>query len=262
MISYTTRPFAYNSSGTPISGTTLYGNLSVGNVSVEYSADYGGLTWWMGPDELSGYFIAYVDVTNTHPTELYGTTASVGFLGPKAFTDNDFIALANTIPARIGLTPFTSASDAYTWIINNGYWSNYSNVTPTPTSSGMGSTSTPTPTPTITNTPTPSVTNTQTPTLTRTPTPTATTAGPYYYTVNTYGCGGGLCAYINNTLFVTSDTPLTIGYFYNNPENRGYTFEILTETTYQNSAYILTGEPGYVDCVSACNTPKIGRAHV
>jgi hypothetical protein len=108
-----------------------------------------------------------------------------------------------------------------------------------------------TPTPTPTMTPTPSATMDVTPTMT----PSLTPTGPYYYTVNTYGCGGGNCTYVNNTLFVTSDTPLTIGYFYNNPENRGYTFEILTETTYQNPAYILTGEPGYVDCVSACNTP-------
>lgn len=84
--------------------------------------------------------------------------------------------------------------------------------------------------------------------------PTVTT-GPYYYSVNTYGCGGGNCTYVNNTLFVTSNTPLTMGYFYNNPENRGYTFEIISETTYQNAAYILTGEPGFIICSDACNRP-------
>jgi hypothetical protein len=95
------------------------------------------------------------------------------------------------------------------------------------------------------------VTPTPTPTVTPTPTPT----GPYYYSVNTYGCGGGNCTYINNTLFVTSNTPLTMGYFYNNPENRGYTFEIISDTTYQSGAYSLTGEPGYIICSDACNTP-------
>jgi hypothetical protein len=171
MVNYTTRPFAYNPAGTPLNGVTLYGNLSVGNTSVDYSANYGGLTWWMGPDELSGYFIAYIQPSNDHPTEIMGTTASVGFLGPKTFTDNGFVTLVNTIPARNGLTPFTNDMDAYNWVINNGYWTNYLSVTPTPTPSGMGSTSTPTPTPTITptNTPTVTPTNTQTPTPSSTP---------------------------------------------------------------------------------------------
>jgi hypothetical protein len=169
MVNYTSRPFAYNPSGTSISGTTLYGNLSVGNVSVEYSANYGGLTWWMGPDELSGYFIAYIQPSNDHPTEIIGTTASIGFLGPKAFTIQDFINLANSIPARNGLTPFTNDMDAYNWVMNNGYWTNYLSVTPTP---NAGTTPTPTPTPTLT--PTNTSTNTPTPTNTVTPTNTIT----------------------------------------------------------------------------------------
>jgi hypothetical protein len=49
-----------------------------------------------------------------------------------------------------------------------------------------------------------------------------------------------------------SPTPLTIGYFYNNPENRGYTFEILSLIPAVGPAYDLTGEPGYADCVTAC----------
>ena len=181
MVSYTSRPFAYNPSGTSISGTTLYGNLSVGNVSVEYSADYGGLTWWMGPDELSGYFIAYIQPSNDHPTEIMGTTASVGFLGPKAFTTQDFINLANSIPARNGLMPFTNDMDAYNWVMNNGYWTNYLSVTPT---LNAGTTPTPTPTPTLTPTtsqvaltPTPTNTSTSTPTPTNTVTPTMSQAG-------------------------------------------------------------------------------------
>jgi hypothetical protein len=178
MVNYTTRPFAYNPAGTPLNGVTLYGNLSVGNTSVDYSANYGGLTWWMGPDELSGYFIAYIQPSNDHPTEIMGTTASVGFLGPKTFTDNGFVTLVNTIPARNGLTPFTNDMDAYNWVMNNGYWTNYLSVTPTP---NAGTTPTPTPTPTLTPTtsqvaltPTPTNTSTSTPTPTNTVTPTNT----------------------------------------------------------------------------------------
>jgi len=35
-------PFAYNTGG-PISGTTQYGDLVIGNVEVDYSSDYGGV---------------------------------------------------------------------------------------------------------------------------------------------------------------------------------------------------------------------------
>ena len=41
-------PFAYNTGG-PISGTTQYNDLAVGNIDVEYSANYGGVQWWASP---------------------------------------------------------------------------------------------------------------------------------------------------------------------------------------------------------------------
>jgi hypothetical protein len=53
-----------------------------------------------------------------------------------------------------------------------------------------------------------------------------------------------------------SPTPLTIGYFYNNPENRGYTFEILSLIPQVGGAYDLTGEPGFAVCTDACNQPS------
>ena len=129
-------------------------------------------------------------------------------------------------------------------------------LTPTPT---LTQTLTSTPTPTtlncdftyeivyITNTPTP------TPTLTPTVTPTATQI-IYYYEVTGYGCYGGGCSNVG-TFNVKSLTPLTIGYFYNNPENRGYTFEILSLIPEVPTAYDLTGEPGYVICADACYPP-------
>jgi hypothetical protein len=54
---------------------------------------------------------------------------------------------------------------------------------------------------------------------------------------------------------VKSSTPLTIGYFYNNPENRGYSFEILTLRSDGNTIYDLSTEPGYSDCVISCYGP-------
>ena len=49
----TSRPFKYNPSGTPISGT-----LQVGSVSVALgSIDFSGGGWWNGADEELGYVI-------------------------------------------------------------------------------------------------------------------------------------------------------------------------------------------------------------
>jgi hypothetical protein len=88
-------------------------------------------------------------------------------------------------------------------------------------------------------------TPTPTPTPTETPTPTM-----YYYNVNGYSCGTP-CNYVGQ-FNVSSPTPLTIGYFYNNPENRGYTFEILASISTVSGSYDLTGEPGFTVCTDAC----------
>ena len=49
-------PFAYNP-GAPISGTTQYDDLVVGNVDIDYSNNYGGVQWWASPEETTGYII-------------------------------------------------------------------------------------------------------------------------------------------------------------------------------------------------------------
>ena len=145
----TTRPFAYNPS-TPISGTTQYGDLAVGEHTSNFTDDYGGVKWWMGPDEDLQYIIAETVPSNTQPTENPGEFASVGFYGCKSLVEQDFLNLCNVIPPRRNQTPFNTASEAYTWLTNNGYWTNYNYVAPTPTP-----TPTPSSTPTITPTPTP-----------------------------------------------------------------------------------------------------------
>jgi len=108
----------------------------------------------------------------------------------------------------------------------------------------------PTPTPTPTPTETEIIPETPTPTNTQTPTPTLPI---YYYNVNGYSCGTP-CTFIG-TFTAYSTSPLTIGYFYNNPENRAYSFEIIEEIFSTFGGYSLTGEPGYSDCVSACYGP-------
>ena len=212
--------FAYNT-GSLISGTTQVGDIAISEADVEYSDDFAGLQWWGGPDETFGWVIAHTDPSGSHNGEP-GIPAYLGFWRSNGLTDQDFLDLCNSIPPRIGFPPFTNTSDASTWLYNNGYWTSFNSTTPTPT-----------PTETLSVTPTP----TSTPTM-------------YYYSVSGYSCGVS-CTLVGSYT-VMSPTPLTIGYFYNNPENRGYTFEILSLIPAVGGAYDLTGEPGYADCVTAC----------
>ena len=94
-------------------------------------------------------------------------------------------------------------------------------------------------------------TTTTTSTSTSTTT-TTTTLAPvtYYYNVTGYGCGP--CNVVGTFTAQSVGTPLTIGLFYNNPENTGYSFEILEEISEVVGAYDLTGVTGYATCVEAC----------
>ena len=172
-----TRPFAYNI-GSPISGTTQVGSLAVGDINIEYSANYGGVIWWEGPDETLGYVIAESVSGNTQPTEIPGVYASVGFYRSEFLTEPSFIGIAGYISQ--GQT-FDTGNQAATWLTNNGYWSSWIYTTPTPTPTNTvtptvtpTNTETPTQTPTPTNTETPTQTPTNTETPTQTPTPTNT----------------------------------------------------------------------------------------
>ena len=51
----TSRPFAYNPSGTPISGTEQVDDIAIGTPDVGFVST--GLEWWNGPDEDLGYVI-------------------------------------------------------------------------------------------------------------------------------------------------------------------------------------------------------------
>jgi len=77
-----------------------------------------------------------------------------------------------------------------------------------------------------------------------------------YYQAKGYGCYGvGGCTYVGN-FYCKSYAPLTTGYFYNNPENRTYTFEIISSISSTNGqgSYDITGETGYADCITPCST--------
>ena len=183
----TTRPFAFNT-GSTISGTEQIGNLAIGENNRDYSGDYGGVRWWMGPDEDLGYVIAQPMSSNDQPTQpgIVPPFGSVGFWRTVGFLDSSFIQLSEYVSVKNG-TPqtFNSGSDAKVWLNNNGYWTSYIDIpiSPTPTTTISSTpTNTPTQTPTNTETTTPTNTPTNTPTVTSTvtstvtPTPTPTSA--------------------------------------------------------------------------------------
>jgi hypothetical protein len=182
----TTRPFARNTSS-PIYGTTQYGNIVIGNIEVEYALNYGGVKWWMGPDEDLGYVVAFEVPTGDHPNPVGSNEAYVGFFRSEQLTEQSFLLLLSVLPFTSGLV-FNDGADARAWLLNNGYWTSFgesiSAPTPTPTATPLPTiTPTPTPTgaPTATPTPTPTLTPTHTPTATEVPptaTPTATPVPP------------------------------------------------------------------------------------
>lgn len=118
----TSRPFAYNPLHTPISGTKLIGDLSIGVSSQDYSAKPGGLTWWMGPNEDLGYAIGNTVPDGNQPTP-FGNIGNVGFFITTEKTDVSFIDLFNTLTYQNFTTGDTLS--AITWLNNNGYWTSY-----------------------------------------------------------------------------------------------------------------------------------------
>jgi len=116
----TARPFAYNT-GAQISGTIQVGNLSVGTPTSGFT---NSPQYWNGPDEDSRYIIAHPTPSGNQPNPA-AIPAYVGFWGCNK-NDSDFISLSEYVAAQNG-TPqsFSSATDASTWLTNNGFWNSY-----------------------------------------------------------------------------------------------------------------------------------------
>ena len=72
--------FAYNT-GSLISGTTQVGDIAIKEADVEYSANFGGLQWWGGPDQTNGYVIAYPIPSCDRPTPVPGVLPVQGSRG-------------------------------------------------------------------------------------------------------------------------------------------------------------------------------------
>jgi|APCry1669189733_1035249.scaffolds.fasta_scaffold00372_11 hypothetical protein len=119
----TTRLFAYNT-GSTIPDTEEVGHLAISNSNERYDLDYGGVKWWMGPDESTGYVIAKSVPDNSTTTQVSGLTASVDFYRSKNFDESSFLYFANKAAGQI----FTSGNDASTYLTNNGFWNNWSTI--------------------------------------------------------------------------------------------------------------------------------------
>ena len=119
----TSRAFGYNPSpNPPISGTSQVGDLAVGTPTSGFTSSP---QFWNGPDEDLGYVIAHPTPSGFQPNPL-AIPAYLGFWRTPDLTDGSFIGLAEYVSVQ-NSTPqtFTSATDASTWLTNNGYWNSY-----------------------------------------------------------------------------------------------------------------------------------------
>ena len=117
----TTHVFARNTGGT-IEGTEQIGDLAIGVLSLNYTQSPGGVRWWNGPEEDSGYVICYPVPSEDRPTP-DGPIGTVGFKRSKDKTNASFIEVANLMTS--GTTTFTGATEAKIWLNDNGYWTSY-----------------------------------------------------------------------------------------------------------------------------------------
>ena len=115
------RAFAYNT-WAAIIGLTQVGNLAI--TGTAFSGLTTSLAWYNGPDEETGYVIAYESAGNTVPGS--ATLARVQFWRTSTQSDATFISLSGYISTQHG-TPqnFTTGSSASSWLRSNGYWTNW-----------------------------------------------------------------------------------------------------------------------------------------
>jgi hypothetical protein len=126
------RLFCYNPHPNgAISGTEQVGDIAaVTGVVVPDTS----LEWWNGPDEDSGYIIAYTDPTGNRPNAperilAVNYTCHIGFFRTPVKTEQSFVDLTQIVTGNYSLT---NGSDAKTYLNNNGFWTSYTaSVIPT-----------------------------------------------------------------------------------------------------------------------------------
>lgn len=125
----TTRPFAYNPSGTGITGASQFANLAVGDNTVDYSTNPGGIKWFMGPDEDPGYIVALAVTGGNYSTPTGSNDGTVEFWRSDAKTDDAFVSMADVLSNQFGGSgPFPSATGAKAWMDAASLWTSWADT--------------------------------------------------------------------------------------------------------------------------------------
>jgi hypothetical protein len=126
------RPFAYNPSLTPISGTKQVGTLAIGESDAQqYFGNYGGVKWFAGPDEDPGYIITAPFPAQNAPTPDGLNDGSLQFWRSAVKTEESYVNLYNYFAAERGLTaglvPSATGAGktANAYLEAAGYWGSY-----------------------------------------------------------------------------------------------------------------------------------------
>lgn len=120
------RPFAYNPSASSITGASQFGNLAIGNGTVDYSTNPGGVKWFSGPDEENGYVIALAVTGGNQPTADGLNDGTVQFWRSGDKTDASFIGITNVVSKQYGNTSsFVAAETAKSWLNDNNFWTSW-----------------------------------------------------------------------------------------------------------------------------------------
>jgi hypothetical protein len=118
---------AFNT-GSTIPGTTQIGNLSIGDLVLDFNAlgQQYGVTYYATPDQDLGYVIGYPDIFAGHLGKPNDVPAKIGFFRSSGLTESSFIITAQYVTQMIGNPQtFLSGNAAKTWLNNNGFWTSY-----------------------------------------------------------------------------------------------------------------------------------------
>lgn len=127
-----TRAFCRNT-GSQITNTKQVGDLGIQDYLIRFDLEPGGKTWWNGPyDEAKDFIIAKDVPSEDQPTELpQGNIGTVTFWATPGdvksnksgddINTGSFLSLTNHITNN----SFTNGDEAFTYLIDNGYWSNF-----------------------------------------------------------------------------------------------------------------------------------------
>jgi hypothetical protein len=121
--------------GSPISGFKNIGKIaidtnpgsgdySLGNFVGGVQASYDDNSYIIISDTTT----ALVDDRSTGNQTGTASPNQPTFFASKFKTDESFLRMVNRLPARSGQTPFTTGSDAKTWLNTNGYWTSYGSL--------------------------------------------------------------------------------------------------------------------------------------